>query len=48
MGEVYNIGGGLDSNCSMLEAIDLCESISGNKLHYDYIDEPRKETTFGM
>ena len=42
MGEVYNIGGGLDSNCSMLEAIDLCESISGNKLHYDYIDEPRK------
>ena len=42
IGEVYNIGGGLDSNCSMLEAIDLCESISGNKLHYDYIDEPRK------
>lgn len=42
MGEVYNIGGGLDSNCSMLEAIELCESISGNKLNYDYIDEPRK------
>lgn len=42
MGEVYNIGGGVDSNCSMLEAIDLCESISGNKLKYNYLDEPRR------
>ncbi len=42
MGEVYNIGGGQESNCSMLEAIDLCESISGKKLNFDYIDEPRK------
>ena len=31
-GEVYNIGGGRHSNCSMLEAIDLCEEISGRKL----------------
>ncbi len=42
MGEVYNIGGGTSSNCSMLEAIDLCEAISGNKLNFDYIDRPRK------
>ena len=42
MGEVYNIGGGVDSNCSMLEAIDVCESISGKKLNYNYIDEPRR------
>src|SRR4029077_4362502 len=28
-GEVYNIGGGRDSNCSMLEAIALCENITG-------------------
>ena len=27
-GEVYNLGGSRHSNCSMLEAIDLCEQIS--------------------
>ena len=31
-GEVYNIGGGRQSNCSMLEAIALCEEITGNEL----------------
>lgn len=31
---VYNLGGGRDSNCSMLEAIDLCESISGRQLDW--------------
>src|SRR4029450_1457438 len=31
-GEVYNIGGSRHSNCSMLEAIALCEEISGRKL----------------
>src|SRR3984885_838175 len=30
--EVYNIGGGPYSNCSMLEAITLCEQISGRPL----------------
>ena len=30
--EVYNIGGSRHSNCSMLEAIELCEEISGSKL----------------
>ena len=28
-GEVYNIGGGTRSNCSMLEAISMCEQIAG-------------------
>ena len=28
-GQVFNIGGGRQSNCSMLEAIDLCGEISG-------------------
>jgi CDP-paratose 2-epimerase len=28
-GEVYNVGGGRRSNCSVLEAISLCERISG-------------------
>lgn len=40
-GEVYNAGGGRFANCSMLEAIDLCEKISGKKLHYTYSDTNR-------
>jgi CDP-paratose 2-epimerase len=40
-GEVYNAGGGRFSNCSMLEAIDLCEAISGKKLNYSYSDTNR-------
>ncbi len=32
IGEVYNIGGGRRSNCSVLEAIESCEEISGHKL----------------
>ena len=35
-GEVYNIGGGRFSNASMLEAIDLCEQISGSALQWIY------------
>jgi CDP-paratose 2-epimerase len=40
-GEVYNIGGGRFSNCSMLEAIEKCQEITGRKLNYEYIDCPR-------
>jgi CDP-paratose 2-epimerase len=40
-GEVYNMGGGRFSNCSMLEAIELCENISGRKLNWKYVDENR-------
>jgi CDP-paratose 2-epimerase len=39
--EVYNIGGGQYSNCSMLEAISLCEQISGRKLQSKYVEENR-------
>ncbi len=31
-GEVYNAGGGRFANCSMVEAIELCERITGNKM----------------
>jgi CDP-paratose 2-epimerase len=41
-GEVYNMGGGLQSNCSMLEAIEISENIAQKKLNYHYIDETRK------
>ena len=40
-GEIYNIGGGRFSNCSMLEAIDLCERISGSPLNWTYVDQSR-------
>lgn len=35
-GEAYNIGGGRDNSCSILEAIRLCEEITGKKLKYRY------------
>jgi CDP-paratose 2-epimerase len=40
-GEVYNAGGSRYSNCSMLEAIDHCEKISGNKMNYSYAETNR-------
>jgi CDP-paratose 2-epimerase len=41
-GEVYNIGGGRRSNCSMLEAIDLCEGITSKPLRWEYSDQSRR------
>lgn len=38
---VYNIGGGRYSNCSMLEAIDECERITGREMNYSYQEENR-------
>lgn len=40
-GEVYNAGGGRYANCSMIEAIEICETISGNKMQYSYSDDNR-------
>jgi len=40
-GEVYNAGGGRHSNCSMIEAIEFCEQITGKKLNYIYADNNR-------
>jgi CDP-paratose 2-epimerase len=40
-GEVYNIGGSRHSNCSMLEAIEMCEKISGKKLNWSYEETNR-------
>lgn len=41
-GEVYNIGGSRHSNCSMLEAIALCEEIGGRRMDWSYVDQNRK------
>jgi CDP-paratose 2-epimerase len=39
---VYNIGGGRESNCSMLEAVEVCERIVGRELDWELGDRPRK------
>jgi CDP-paratose 2-epimerase len=38
---VYNIGGGRQSNCSMLEAISLCEAIAERELDWQLAEENR-------
>jgi len=40
-GEVYNMGGSRFANISMVEAIRMIEEISGFKLNYSLLDEPR-------
>jgi CDP-paratose 2-epimerase len=39
--EVYNIGGGRRNSCSVLEAIDLSEKVSGRKMNWDYSETHR-------
>jgi CDP-paratose 2-epimerase len=38
---VYNLGGGRESNVSMLEAIELCQEIAGRELDYTLSDQAR-------
>lgn len=40
-GEVYNAGGGRYSNCSIIEAVAVCEKITGSKMNYDYAEQNR-------
>ncbi len=40
-GEVYNMGGSRFSNCSMQEAISLCEEIAGRRMNVRYVEENR-------
>lgn len=40
-GEVYNAGGGRFANCSMMEAVTICERISGKKMLINYSDSNR-------
>ena len=40
-GEVYNAGGSRHANCSILEAIDLCESLTGRSLKWRYNEKNR-------
>ncbi|HEU4944355.1 MAG TPA: NAD-dependent epimerase/dehydratase family protein, partial [Solirubrobacterales bacterium] len=38
---VYNIGGGRENACSMLEAIAICERIAGRELKWEMSDKAR-------
>ncbi len=40
-GEVYNAGGSRHSNCSMLEAITMCEEITGKPFNWSYAEDNR-------
>jgi CDP-paratose 2-epimerase len=41
-GEVYNIGGGKNNTCSILEAFAMVEKISGIPMQYEYLDQHRE------
>ncbi|WP_017292533.1 NAD-dependent epimerase/dehydratase family protein [Geminocystis herdmanii] len=40
--EVYNLGGGRNNSCSILEAFDLISNISGKTMEYEYVDKNRE------
>src|SRR5215203_2373953 len=40
-GEVYNIGGGKDNSCSVIEAFTLAEKWSGQPMQYRYVEQNR-------
>jgi CDP-paratose 2-epimerase len=40
-GEVYNIGGGRENSCSILEAFAIVEALTGMPQKYTYVDEHR-------
>lgn len=40
-GEVYNLGGGRENSVSILEAFDKAAALSGKKMNFEYLDEPR-------
>ena len=38
---VYNIGGGKPNSCSILEAFEMAEAVTGKPMKWKYVDEPR-------
>lgn len=41
-GEVYNLGGGRGNSCSILEAFEMIEAVSGKKMVSEYVDKNRE------
>jgi len=42
VGEVYNLGGGKENACSIMEAFDIVHSMTGKKQVFTYLDQARK------
>ena len=40
--EVYNVGGGRQNSCSILEAFQRVEAITGKRMDYKYVDKARE------
>ena len=40
-GEVYNIGGGKENTCSVIEAFEVSEELTGKKMNWEYVDKNR-------
>lgn len=40
-GVVYNIGGGRESSCSILEAMAICRELGGEGMQCEFVDQPR-------
>jgi CDP-paratose 2-epimerase len=45
-GQVYNIGGAKGNACSIIEALELCEQLTGRKMLWDYADQNRTGLPF--
>jgi CDP-paratose 2-epimerase len=41
-GEIYNLGGGRANSCSILEAFQMAEALSGKKMVYEYSEKARE------
>jgi CDP-paratose 2-epimerase len=41
-GEVYNLGGGRQNSCSILEAFAMSEAVTGKRMVYEYVDKNRE------
>jgi CDP-paratose 2-epimerase len=39
--EIYNIGGSRHANCSLLEAIKMCEELTGRPMSWTYVEDNR-------
>ena len=40
-GEVYNIGGGKENACSIIEAFKMAEKLTGKSMNWEYVDKNR-------
>jgi CDP-paratose 2-epimerase len=40
-GEVYNLGGGRENSCSVVEAFQSVERLTGTRMHSEYVDRAR-------